>query len=58
MPPHARAQILANVYCAHCRDAVPIVEVSGTLKSGDLVLEGKCAKCGQQVARLVEGPDA
>jgi len=58
MPAHARAQILGNVYCAHCHGPVSIVNVSGTLKRGDLVLEGNCAKCGREVARLVEGPDA
>src|SRR5439155_19442706 len=58
MPAHARAQILGNVYCAHCHGPVSVVNVSGTLKRGDLVLEGNCAKCGREVARLVEGPDA
>jgi len=58
MPSHARAQILANVYCTHCRGAVTMVDASGTLRRGDLVLEGKCAKCGHEVARLVEGPEA
>ena len=58
MPSHARAQILANVYCVQCRGAVSITDVSGTLKRGDLVLEGKCGECGHAVARLVEGPNA
>ena len=58
MSSHARSQILANVWCGHCRDAVSIVDVSGTVKRGDLILEGKCNRCGGDVARLVEGPEA
>lgn len=36
---------------------VSVVNATGALKGGDLVLEGKCAKCGHEVARLVEGPE-
>ena len=58
MPEDVRAKILANVYCGHCRGAVSIVNVTGTVKGGNLVLKGSCAQCGQDVARLVEGPNA
>ena len=58
MPSHARDQILSNVYCVQCRGAVSIVNVTGTLERGNLVLKGSCAKCGHKVARLVEGADA
>jgi hypothetical protein len=47
--------ILSNVLCPHCRDAVRIVDYSGSVVSGDLILRGKCAICGHEVARLVEG---
>jgi hypothetical protein len=57
IPGDAREKILANVYCGHCRDAVSIVNVSGVVKGGNLVLNGNCAQCGQDVARLVEGPN-
>ena len=58
IPSRARAQLLANVFCVQCRGAVSIVNASGTLKRGNLILEGRCAKCGHEVARLVEGPEA
>lgn len=51
-----RAKILTNVYCGHCRGETSILNVTGAVKGGDLVLKGSCAKCGQEVARLVEGP--
>ena len=49
-----RMKLLANVYCGNCRGAVSIVNVVGTVKRGDLVLNGNCAVCGDNVARLVE----
>lgn len=50
-----RALILANIFCVQCRCAVEIVDYSGSIVSDDLLLKGKCAKCGHDVARLVEG---
>ena len=57
IPADARAKLLANVYCTHCRSAVSIASVTGTVKRGDLLLKGTCVRCGHDVARLVEGPD-
>lgn len=50
-----RALILDNVVCGHCRCVVEIIDYSGSIVSGDLLLKGKCARCGHDVARLVEG---
>src|SRR5450759_4329610 len=58
IPTDARRKILANVFCGHCRGAVSIVNVAGTVKGGDLVLNGNCAVCGHNVARHVEGSNA
>lgn len=57
IPADARAKLLANVYCAHCRCAVSIANVVAQVTRGDLVLKGNCATCGHDVARLVEQPD-
>lgn len=57
IPADARAKLLANVYCGHCRGGVSIVNVTATVKRSDLLLKGNCATCGHDVARLVEGPD-
>jgi hypothetical protein len=35
-----------------------MVDFSGSVKNGNLVLEGACAKCGQRVVRLVETSEA
>ncbi len=55
IPTDAKKKILANVFCAHCRGAVSIVKVTGTVKGDDLVLNGSCAVCGHDVARHIEG---
>lgn len=57
IPPDTRAKLLVNVYCGHCRGAVSIVNVTAVIRRGDLLLNGNCATCGQEVARLVEGPE-
>ena len=57
IPADTRAKLLANVYCGQCRGVVSIVNVKAMVKRGDLLLEGNCATCGHEVARLVEGSD-
>jgi endogenous inhibitor of DNA gyrase (YacG/DUF329 family) len=49
-----RKQLLSNVWCSKCQDAVTITNFSGTVKAGDLLLVGKCAICQSDVARVVE----
>jgi hypothetical protein len=55
VPDDVKPKLLDNVYCGHCRGGVTITRFSGTVKSGDLLLQGSCAICGHEVARLVEG---
>ncbi len=42
--------------CAKCNTFVKIVEYSGTVEHGDLILDGTCAVCGHTAARVVEMP--
>lgn len=55
VPATIKSQLLANVFCSHCRDVVKIVDYKGTVSSGNLVLDGSCAVCGNGVARVIEG---
>jgi hypothetical protein len=55
IPAHIRHRMLANVWCGHCRHEVTIINFSGTIKSGDLLLVGRCAECLGDVARVIEG---
>ena len=41
-------------HCSHCSHSVIIKNFIGAVKSGDLLLVGKCAECHGDVARLVE----
>ena len=54
IPATVKPQLLANVFCSHCRDAVKIVGFKGTVSRGDLVLDGNCAVCGGGVTRVIE----
>ncbi len=55
IPSEIRKQLLANVWCGQCRHEVTITNFSGTIKSGNLLLVGKCAECHGDVARVIEG---
>ncbi len=54
IPEAFQTKLLANVYCGKCGDAVNIANYTGAVKCGDLVLQGQCATCGGEVARLIE----
>jgi len=54
IPKETRARIVANAFCVKCCGAVEIVNFTGEETNGDLILKGACAKCGHEVARLVE----
>jgi hypothetical protein len=58
VPAQARVRILKNVFCTQCRDSVEMVDYGGTVKGGDVVLDGSCAKCGHRVVRVVETSEA
>jgi hypothetical protein len=54
IPERVRKNLLASVWCGLCRCATTIVSDQETVKSGNLVLTGKCKVCGTDVARLME----
>lgn len=54
IPSLARKAILTNVWCSKCRHGVTITNFSGTVKSGALLLVGKCAECHSDVAKVIE----
>jgi len=54
VPAHAKMLLLSNVWCVHCRHEVTITNFTGAVKGGDLLLEGSCAECRGDVARLIE----
>jgi Zn finger protein HypA/HybF involved in hydrogenase expression len=55
LSPEAQEKILNAVWCSHCVKATTIVDFSGYVEKKDLILRGRCATCGGQVARLIEG---
>ena len=51
---NSKMKTLNNVWCGECRKTVSIVNISGCIERGDLVLEGQCILCNAPVARLIE----
>ena len=49
-----RKLLLGNVYCGQCKGSTIITNFSGVVRSGDLLLVGKCAACHEDVARVIE----
>lgn len=55
IPADIRQRLLAKVWCGQCRHEVTITNFTGAIKSGNLLLVGKCAECHGDVARVIEG---
>lgn len=54
IPKTVRAQLRRNVWCAHCGGVVEIVSYVIKEDRAGILLEGKCATCGNDVARVIE----
>ena len=46
--------LLSNVWCGKCRHEVTITNFTGAVRSGDLLLVGKCSECHGDVASVIE----
>jgi hypothetical protein len=56
IPVEFQQKFLAKVFCSQCGVGVTIINYTGAIKDGDLLLRGSCAVCGHEVVRLLEGP--
>ena len=54
IPLQIQKQLINNVWCPHCSSVTTITDFRGDVEEGDLVLTGKCVKCGEYVARVIE----
>ena len=54
IPMAQQKRILKSACCAKCDTFVEIVNYYGTVKDGDLCLDGDCAVCGHAAAKVVE----
>lgn len=55
LEPSSRLLILNNVFCVSCRGGGSMQLLEGKMERGDLILKGRCVRCGGEVARVVEG---
>jgi hypothetical protein len=54
--PRTQQMLLTSVWCCQCRDAVTLVDVSGRMERGNLILHGRCENYRTEIARMIEGP--
>ncbi len=56
IPESTKEQLIDNVFCRSCGGASSIVDFKTEMAEvkNDIVLQGKCKKCGNQVARYIE----
>ena len=54
IPKEQQARLIHNVWCASCRGETTMINFTGKVVSGNLVLEGACQRCKGPVARFVE----
>jgi hypothetical protein len=54
IPPETRRKLEQNVWCGNCSDVVQITDYVVKDSDAGIILEGKCKKCGQKVARFIE----
>ena len=54
IPSDVRLAILNSVKCGKCRGTVTMLNITGRVEKGDLILNGQCDRCGENVGRLIE----
>jgi len=47
-------RVLKNVFCGKCRTSVEMVQFTGKVEQGKIILEGLCAVCGGKAVRVLE----
>jgi hypothetical protein len=57
IPSDGRERLLKAVWCSCCRGGVKMIDFKGEAHNGDLILTGKCAKCGGEVVRRIESSE-
>jgi len=55
IPGPIQVKLLNNFWCSSCRNVTGVVVETMTVENGDLVIKGKCTKCNNSIARLIEG---
>jgi DNA invertase Pin-like site-specific DNA recombinase len=54
LPQPIQRKVLDHVWCSTCGKTTTMVQYSGQVREGDLLLTGLCAACGNKVVRLLE----
>ena len=54
IPEHIRRMLLANAFCRNCGTAEFAPGYTLRMRCGCVLIEGNCAKCGSEIARLCD----
>ena len=54
IPEHIRRLLLANAFCHNCGSAEFAPGYTLSMRRGCVLIEGRCAECGAEVARLCD----
>ena len=54
IPEHIRKLLLANAFCHNCGTTEFAPGYTLRMRHGRVLIEGRCAKCGAEVARLYD----
>lgn len=54
IPMRARTLILNRVWCEACASATTIIHFHGVVRRGELMIRGRCQRCGHAVSRVFE----
>jgi len=54
VPNSSKRLLLSKVWCVKCRHEVTIINYSGVIKTGDLLLVGLCSECHGDVAKIIK----
>lgn len=56
IPEPIQEQLIENIFCRSCRGSVRIVHFIVEMADAerDIVLQGECEQCGNEVARYIE----
>ena len=53
IPDNSKKLLLSSVWCSKCSHEVTIINYSGVVKAGDLLLVGLCSECRGDVAKVI-----
>jgi hypothetical protein len=58
VPQERRTEITLSVWCPRCKQRVPMGNIRGSVKKGDLLLKGGCGYCFKSISTVIKAEEA